>query len=219
MATVNAPAVSADLAGWQRAARNTILARKEFRTTETYSWQDRVTAWITDLLNRIFGGASSLGRMAPWLGTAIEWGTLLLAATLLVVWIYRTLDRQRVAIGRLQGDVSTAQQQAESRAWAEKARAFAEQVAWRDAVHALYWASIVLLEDRRSLRRSATRTPREALRLIDPASQLHAPLEAQTGDFERIWYGLRPATADDYRVAMQYCKAIQDGRQTAGATP
>ena len=115
------------------------------------------------------------------------------------------MDRQRVTIGRLGTDAINAEQQAESRMWAARARAYAEGGEWREAVHALYWASIVALEDRRTLRRSGTRTPREALRLIDPASHLREPLRAQTGEFERIWYGLRPAGREDYaRVLALY---------------
>jgi hypothetical protein len=200
-----------------QSARSGVLSRKEFRTTSGYSLGDRLTAWFSQLLERMFGGVSSLGRMAPWLGTAVQWSTLLLAATLLVLWAYRALDRQRVTIGRLGTDAANAEQHAESRMWASKARAFADQGEWREAVHALYWASIIVLEDRRTLRRSGTRTPREALRLIDPASHLREPLQAQTGEFERIWYGLQQAEAADYESALTHYKALQaeSGTRTA----
>ena len=194
-----------------RTARAGVLSRKEFRTTGGYSLSDRLEAWLAELLNRMFGGVSSLGRVAPWLGTAVQWGTLLLAATLLVLWAYRALDRQRVTIGKLGNDAADAEQQAESRLWAARAREHAERGEWREAVHALYWASIVALEDRRTLRPSGTRTPREALRLIDPASRLREPLRAQTGEFERIWYGLQPAAAADYESALQHHQALQQG--------
>ncbi len=203
----------------QTSARSAVLARKEFRTAEAYSWSDRLFAWFSEVINRLFGGVSSLGRMAPWIGTAIEWGTLLVAVSLFFLWVYRALDRQRVAIGHLGGDVAQAQQRAESRAWAEQARSHAERGDWRDAVHALYWASIVLLEDRRTLRRSSTRTPREALRMIDPASHLREPLQTQTGEFERIWYGLRPARAGDYQNALQHYQALQAGKQATVEHP
>ena len=200
-----APGISKQM----QSARATVLSRKEFRTTSGYSLSDRLAAWFSELLNRMFGGVSTLGRTVPWLGRAMEWGTLLLAATLLVLWIYRALDRQRVTIGRLQNDAISAAQQAESRLWAARAREYAGRGEWREAVHALYWASIVALEDRRTLRRSGTRTPREALRLIDPASRLREPLRAQTGEFERIWYGLQPAAAADYESALTHYQALQ----------
>ena len=203
-----------------QSARAAVLSRKEFRTADGYSLSDRLAAWFSQLLGRLFGGVSTLGRKAPWLGTAVQWGTLLLVAALLVLWAYRALDRQRVTIGRLQTDAMDAEQQAESRMWAARARTYAESGEWREAVHALYWASIVALEDRRTLRRSGTRTPREALRLIDPASHLREPLRAQTGEFERIWYGLQPAEAADYESALMHYNALQAGsgpRTAAGA--
>jgi hypothetical protein len=159
-------------------------------------------------LAKLFGGVSTLGEMAPWLGKALQWGTLILAAVVLCLWVYRALDRQRLALGKLGGDLARAQAEAESRAWAELARTHAARGEWRDAVHCLYWASIVALEDRRSLRRSGTRTPREALQLMDATSQLLEPLREQTGDFERIWYGLQPASESDYNEALGHYRVL-----------
>ena len=217
-AEMDVPPVAPLLTEHETAARAAVLARREFRTTEDYSLTERLAAWFSRMMGKLFGGVSSLSRMAPWLGTAVQWGALLLAATLLLLWIYRALDRQRVALGRLSGNAEHSAAQAESRAWAELARQHADRGEWRDAVHALYWASIVALEDRRTLRRNGTRTPREALRLIDPASQLREPLRAQTGEFERIWYGLQQASADDYDSALTHYRALQAGSaRTAGA--
>ncbi len=215
LAEVPAPGVA--LTARMRSARSSVLERSEFRTAETYSLQDRISAWFSALIFKLFGGVSSLGRMAPWLGLALEWGTLAVAAGLLFFWVYRALDRQRVALGSLRGDAAVAEREAESRAWAEQARRLAGQGKWRDAIHAFYWASIVLLEDRRTLRRSPTRTPREALQLIDPASHLRGPLQAQTASFERIWYGLRPASPDEYAEALRQHQALQVARQSATA--
>ncbi len=212
---VDMPSAPLPLTATEKSARAAVLARREFRTTEDYSLMERLGAWVSNLLNKLFGGFSTLGRMAPWLGTALQWGALLLTAALLLVWVYRALDRQRIALGRLHGIGPSAEAQAESRAWAAKAQQHAESCEWRDAVHALYWASIVALEDRRTLRRSGTRTPREALRLIDPASHLREPLQAQTGEFERIWYGLQPAAADDYQSALNHYRALQTGNSKA----
>lgn len=202
----------------QRTARDGVLAGKEFRTAAAeYSLTERIGAWFSKLIGKLFGGVSSLGRMAPWLGTALQWGTLILAASLLVLWILRALDRQRIALGRLSGDAARAEANAESRAWAELARTHAAAGEWRDAVHCLYWASIVALEDRRTLRRSGTRTPREALQLIDPASHLREPLRAQTGAFERIWYGQQPAAESDYDQALENYRALHPSGREARA--
>ncbi|AFL87325.1 hypothetical protein Terro_1004 [Terriglobus roseus DSM 18391] len=209
---------AAALAAEQRRARDGVLARKEFRTAEAeYSLTERIGAWISRQISKLFGGVSKLGRMAPWLGTALQWGTLMLALSLLVLWVLRALDRQRIALGRLGGDAARAQADAESRAWANLARTHASKAEWRDAVHCLYWASIVALEDRRTLRRSGTRTPREALQLIDPASHLREPLRAQTGAFERIWYGQQAAAESDYNEALEHYSVLHPAGREARA--
>ena len=209
---------AAALAPEQRRVRDEVLARKEFRTIAAeYSLTERIGAWISRQISKLFGGVSRLGRMAPWLGTALQWGTLMLALSLLVLWVLRALDRQRIALGRLGGDAARAEADAESRAWADLARAHAANGAWRDAVHCLYWASIVALEDRRTLRRSGTRTPREALQLIDPASKLREPLRAQTGAFERIWYGQQAAAESDYNEALEHYRVLHPAGREARA--
>jgi hypothetical protein len=201
----------------QRAARTAVLRRSEFRTDEGYSLRERLFAWLGEKLAKFFGGISSLGRSAPWLGTALQWGALVGALVLLLLWIYRALDRQRIALGKLSGDVSREAALAESRAWVERAKVYAEGGKWREAVHALYWASIVVLEDRRTLRRSGTRTPREALKLVDLSSPIGMLLRAQTSDFERIWYGLQDAGAADYESALAQYEAMRSARAQAVA--
>jgi hypothetical protein len=208
---------SGEITAAQKAAREAVLRRSEFRTDRGYSVWDRIGAWITEQLNKLFGGASALGRAAPWLGAALQWGALLAAGVILLLWIYRALDRQRVALRLSSGDVSREAALAASRLWADQAREHAERGEWRDAVHALYWASIVVLEDRRTLRRSGTRTPREALKLVNAASPLGALLRAQTGEFERIWYGLQPAVANDYEQARVQYEAMREARAVAAS--
>jgi tetratricopeptide (TPR) repeat protein len=192
-----------------RVQRDRVLTSKEFQVVHEYSWRERVSAWLSEKLARIFGGAASLGRVAPWLGKVLEWGSLLAAITLLVLWIYRALDRQRTALGKLTGDVSKQEAIEASRAWAEKAQVHATNGEWRDAVHCLYWATIVLLEERRTLRRSETRTPREALQLLVVSPQLREPLIAQTVALERIWYGFAHAAQEDYEVALQNYRRVR----------
>ena len=211
------PQHSDEITAAQKAAREAVLRRSEFRTDRGYSLGDRLGAWISQQFAKLFGGVSSLGRAAPWLGTALQWGALIAALLILLLWVYRALDRQRVALGRLHGDVSREAALAASRVWADQARQHAERGEWREAVHALYWASIVVLEDRRTLRRSGTRTPREALRLVDAASPLGGLLRAQTGEFERIWYGLQAAGATDYEQARVQYEAMREARSQAVA--
>lgn len=195
----------------QSEARSAVLARAEFRTTQDYSLTDRFIQFLNTQLGRMFGGASNFARRVPWFGTAVQWATLMLTAALLLVWVVRTLDRQRVALGRLAAPSNLSAAAAESRDWFNRAQAHAAATQWRDAVHCLYWASIITLEDRRLLRPNRTRTPREALRLIDRDSTAREPLHAQTAAFERIWYGMHPAQADDFHAAEASYRALQTG--------
>lgn len=206
---LNHPKPALPLSQEDRVQRDRVLASKEFQVVHEYSWRERASAWLSERLARIFGGAASLGRIAPWLGKALEWGSLLAAITLLVLWIYRTLDRQRTALGRLSGEVSKREAIEASRAWADLAQIHATNGEWRDAIHCLYWASIVLLEERRTLRRSETRTPREALQLLVVSPQLREPLTEQTVSFERIWYGFAQATQEDYESAQLNYRRVQ----------
>lgn len=201
--------VATPLTQRERTQRDQVFAAKEFQVIHEYSWRERLSAWISEKLARLFGGAASLGRAAPWLGKALEWGCLFVAVTLLVLWVYRTLDRQRISLGTLTGDAARREAMEASRAWAELAQAHAAAGEWRDAVHCVYWATVVLLEERRTFRRNDTRTPREALQLITVSSELRAPLHAQTAALERIWYGFADATEVDYDDAMQNYRQVQ----------
>ncbi|MEZ2348430.1 DUF4129 domain-containing protein [Terriglobus sp. RCC_193] len=206
---LNHPQFASSLRQEDRLQRDRVLTLKEFQVVHEYSWRERVSAWLSEKLARIFGGAASLGRIAPWFGKTLEWGSLLAAITLLVLWVYRTLDRQRTALGKLTGDVAKREAIEASRAWLELAQIHASNGEWRDAVRCLYWASIVLLEERRTLRRSETRTPREALQLLVVSPQLREPLVAQTAAFERIWYGFANVAQEDYEAALQNYRRVQ----------
>ena len=84
--------------------------------------------------------------------------------------------------------------------WKEADR-LAEGGAWRDAVHAVYWAASARLATTLRWPRDVTRTPRESLRLLDPASELRADFTSLTRTFEQTWYGRRAARAEDFKRA------------------
>jgi hypothetical protein len=100
------------------------------------------------------------------------------------------------------------------RSWQEWIRAAREAAAhgdFREAVHSVYWAGIVNLEDSGVIEPDRTRTPREYLRAVAessgdapaPSAKLRAPLAALTSRLERVWYGLRPAGAEDFQECME----------------
>jgi Domain of unknown function (DUF4129) len=180
-----------------RATTNRILAQPEFKTvtdpSEVQREFARIAQWIDDLFNRV----ATAGRHNPWLLPLLEWGFFALAVAALLAWGFRVLQRQRLAIAVGPAALAVAHIQ-ESEDWADLARSQAAEQAWRDAVHSLYWATIVMLEGRKFWRPNRARTPREYLRLLEDGSPRQQSLRGLTRIFERIWYGQRPASESDY---------------------
>jgi hypothetical protein len=189
---------------FQRARKKTddVLSRPEFRTVTEHSYLDRVIARFWQWVNGVFSGVSRFGQRSPWLVPVMEWGAMTLAAAGLLTWVFRTMQRQRLAV-RIESSVNAEAWQKESDNWAELARAEAAKQNWRAAVHCLYWAAIVMLEGRRLWRQNRARTPREYLLLLEPGSGMQQSLRRLTQIFERIWYGLRPAAESDYASALR----------------
>lgn len=204
----SAPAPSGVNIKAARQSADKILSRDEFATVREPSLWDRIGAYIGRFLDRFFDHIANFGKRSPWIGPVLEFGILGLALLALIVWSMRALKRQRLAV-RME-----AQRQIE--AWEEATRnwrALAEERAaagdWREAVHCMYWASIAMLEGRRFWAPSRSRTPREYLRLLEPGSERWQLLRQQTSSFERIWYGLHQAVAQDYERAVRLHEGLR----------
>jgi Domain of unknown function (DUF4129) len=196
--------------GFQRARRQAddVLSRPEFRTVVEESYLEREIAkfwqWVAD----IFGGVSRLGKRSPWLVPLMEWGSITLASAGLLTWAFQTMQRQRLAV-RFESSAVAELWQRESDNWAELAKAEAARQDWRAAVHCLYWATIVMMEGRKLWRQNRARTPREYLLLLEPGSGMQQALRRLTQIFERIWYGLRPASESDYAKALSLFEELR----------
>jgi hypothetical protein len=188
---------------FQRARKQAddVLSRPEFRTVAQASYLDREIAKFWQWVAEVFGGVSRFGKRSPWLVPLMEWSSITLAAAGLLTWVFRTMQRQRLAV-RIESSTSAEVWQKESDNWAELARAEAAKQDWRAAVHCLYWATIVMMEGRKLWRQNRARTPREYLLLLEPGSRAQEALRRLTRLFERIWYGLRPAMESDYANAL-----------------
>ena len=184
-----------------RKGADAILARPEFQTVTEQSFLERDIEAIGAWLDRMFNGVSRFGKRSPWVAPLLEWGAVALAAVGVLVWASRTMQRQRLAI-LFETKASVEVWRKESDNWAELARLEAEKQAWREAVHCLYWATIVMMEGRKLWRQNRARTPREYLLLLEPGSAMQQSLQRLTQIFERIWYGLRPAAESDYNRAL-----------------
>ena len=187
--------------GRARAGADRILSEPEFRTVTEQSYLEREIAAFYQWLERVFGGVSRFGRRSPWLVPLVEWSSITLAAAGLLAWVWRTMQRQRLAIAFEAGAKAEVWQK-ESDDWAELARVEAARQEWRAAVHCLYWATIVMMEGRKLWRQNRARTPREYVMLLEQGSRMEQGLRRLTQIFERIWYGLRPAAESDYDRAL-----------------
>ncbi len=193
-----------------RRAANSILARPEFRIVGSESWLDRMTAKFYSWLGRVFAATAGFGHRSPWLGPILEWSFVGLSVVCILIWVARTMRSQRIAVST-SVLIPATDWQKESAEWADRARTEAEANHWREAIHCLYWASIVVLESHRLWRRDYARTPREYVDLLEHNSYRQLTLSRLTRIFERIWYGLRHAAREDY---VQALALFEDLRRT-----
>jgi hypothetical protein len=179
-----------------------ILAHPEFVTVEEQSIWNKLIAFFFLWLDSLFGNVAKFGERSPWIGPLLEWGLISLALAGLALWAIRAFQRQRLAVQLESGRQMEAWEEA-SRNWRILAEERAAQYEWRDAIHCLYWATIVMLEGRRYWAPNRSRTPREYVALLESGSPRWKLLREQTRGFERIWYGLNPAAQRDYQSALE----------------
>lgn len=193
-----------------RTAAQRILAGAEFQRSEPTLW-DRIKEKILDTVIGIFAGINRVSTRSPWVGRTIEWLLFLAAAVGLLVWVMRTVQRQRlrVAMGAEPAKSSAWARQAED--WRRQAEQEAAKGAWREAIHALYWAAIVHLEQHRMWRHNPSRTPREYVRLLNAESEEQRELRGLTSALEQSWYGQREASAEEFAEAQQSFERLAEG--------
>ncbi len=201
------------VAGFDRAKAETreVLARKEFETADGPTWLDRQKAKLSAWLSRLFEGIAQAGMAAPWLGPLMEWLLFTAAAVGLLFFLLRNIARQRLRVALGNAALQSNAWDREAEDWAERAEQYAAAMEWREAVHCLYWAAIVLLESKRAWRHNPTRTPREYVRLLKPGSTQRERLRGLTQIFERVWYGLRDADGEEYALAKALFEQLQRG--------
>jgi hypothetical protein len=202
-----------------RGAANDVLRSPEFEGNVGTTWWDRFWAKVRNLVADLFNGVDALGAHAPWIGTLLEWLLFAAAAVGLLVFLLRAAARQRMRLALERSmPAATAWEQAADD-WARMAEEHAAAGAWREAVHCLYWAAIVLLESRRAWRHNPTRTPREYVRLLKPGSAQQQGLRGLTQSLERSWYGQREATAEDYQRAQGCFRQLSSEADGAATIP
>jgi hypothetical protein len=196
-----------------REVADAVLQRPEFQRELVNSWWENKKQQFGNVLGRIFAKVARVGHAVPWLAKAMEWTLFGGAALGLLLFVLRELRRQRLHVSLSSGAVKAEAWTREADDWSQRAEAFAKAEEWREAVHCLYWAAIVLLESRRAWRHNPTRTPREYVRLLRAGSLQQQGLRGLTQIFERSWYGLREVNGEQYAQA----RGLYEGLMTASA--
>jgi hypothetical protein len=182
-----------------------ILSAREFGAAQGPSQWDllkaRIARWISlqiyKLLSRLHLGAKA--------GNTLAWIIVGIAFLALCYWVWKTLFTPN-----RKGDipVEVATRPDDPRLWARDALAAADRGDYREAMHCAYWAAVVHLETLGMLKRDRARTPRESLRLLDPHPNEQNLLREFTRRFELIWYGYRPASANDWSEARSHLEKM-----------
>ncbi len=199
-----------------RQAVDSILSRREFSAVgHGPSFWQRQTARFQAWLNRLLFQAALAGSHRPWIGLVVEWTVLLAAIAGLLAFAFRALRRDTLSGPLGWRSHRTQAGQAETD-WAAMAEEAALSGKWRDAVHALYWASVASLSQAGRWRPSAPRTPREYLRLLEPSSSQRKTLGALTSLLERVWYARREASRLEYEQAHSLAGTLGVSRPAEG---
>jgi Domain of unknown function (DUF4129) len=205
------PAQEAEFARAGAAAKK-ILGSAEFQRPEPGLW-DRIKAKIIDTIIRIFDGIDRVTTKSPWMGRTLEWILFLAAAAGLLVWVMRTVQRQRLRVALGGEPAKNTAWARETEAWWTQAEREAAKGAWREAIHAVYWAAIVHLERRRAWRHDPARTPREYVRLLKTGSAEQRELRGLTNALEQNWYGQREASEENFGEARASFERLADGSE------
>jgi hypothetical protein len=188
----------------QLAALQAILARPELQVAERRSLLDGlldpIRVWVRWL-------GTELMRLLGWIlepAADLDGAVILYAivGVALVMLIGVALTLRRLMRGSLTGDAALAAAAVVGRPRAAdeltRARALAQAGETRQAVHYLYRAMLLRLDERDHLPFDGTLTNRELLPRLTAAPELANPFAELVARFDRLWYGQTDCSADEY---------------------
>jgi hypothetical protein len=194
-----------------RQTADSILRRREYRGVHVpgkkESWIDRATAWLMHFIAKLFGKAYENSAAIRTFVSVLSWALLLGAASLLFLWLFRTLKALSTPELALEGGPAEFVSSKPAETWLAEAKQAAADGQYRLAICLAYWAGIAGLERAGAWRPDRARTPREYLRHASNAPFLPT-LRGLTRDFERTWYAKQPASAADFSAALQRVKEL-----------
>lgn len=211
-------AASSSSGATARAKLEQILKRREFSPARPPSAWDqlrqRIGQWVLRMFEKLFGSMARHPIGSKLLFWFIIFGVVCWLVTMLVrFWTGRGRNIALQSIGTITAHRSWQE-------WIREAQDAAARGEFREAIHLLYWAGITRLEDLSILTVDHTRTPREQLRLLsNPAKSgtpmaasatpaQRAPMVGLTIQFERVWYGRRRASIEDFRECLKHVEDL-----------
>lgn len=200
-----APSATAE----QLAALQAILARPEFQATErraVLDWLlDPIRSWLRWL-------ALELWQWLAWIfepvgGVSGEAILYVVVGAGFVVLLGVVLALSRLMRGTLAGDAALARVMTGGPPRADdelaRARTLAQAGDARRAVHHLYRAVLLRLDERDHLPFDGTLTNRELLPRLTTDHALAGPFAELVARFDRLWYGQTDCSADEYAAFTQ----------------
>ncbi len=197
-----------------------ILSRPEFQKPEPkdeslfQKWMRAFEEW----LDRVFPRPQVSPQSSPAMGSIRLWIQVLVFAVVIglvafIIWRFAPASLKRSGRGREgHGDRIILGERVESHESASSLFAEAERLAregeLRAAIRKGYVALLIELADRKVLGLARHKTNRDYLRDVRSRARLFSTMSGLTLNFERNWYGLRPAEAIDW-------EEFRDGYQEA----
>lgn len=184
-----------------------ILSRREFRLVhgpgELEKLRDRVLEWIFKVLDKMMRGVAAPNQA----GQAAVWVLIAAGLSVLAIWMKRRLTQQEHEVER-EIMAFAAVSSKSWRRWVREAEAAAQAGDWRNAIHALYWATISRLEESGAWIPDRARTPREYLGFLPAGAANRSALARITEVFEVVWYGSRSADAQVFQQAQTHFRSL-----------
>ena len=191
-----------------RRSLSTILAQKEYKSVNKTICANVLCSGLLNPLDKLFDHLVGIGRHVPWLARALRALFIGMVCIALVWLLIRIERRSRIKLSPDLVPAGHAPSTREWKLWLADARNMADQGAWREAIHFLYWSVISRLESNHVWAADRARTPREYLRLVPNADPRKEHLTHLTRSFERTWYGGRPADPSDYQSAVKVAEQL-----------
>ena len=204
-ASADAPsATSEQLAGLQ-----SILARPEFQVQQRrgiLDWLlDPIRSWLRWLGEEIWAWISWIFEPAAELGSPVILYAIVGVAVVVLIVVALTL--RRLMRGTMAGEDALTEANAAGppRAADElaRARALAQAGDPRRAIHHLYRAVLLRLDERDHLPFDGTLTNRELLPRVSSEPALAGPFAELVARFDRLWYGQAACSAEEYAAFAQ----------------